>query len=142
MSQPPIFLTIECPLPGTLLSATTGMVQLNKDERVWVCFEMARVQNAHEVQTLRPNRWPGRRVTTIHVILKKYKKYRKHGTSLNRNKGNSGRTARPHRTFKGCIAMYKEMLFQALKATSHSTIFDIPMGPLHEDQEHRHRFTR
>ena len=28
-----------------------------------------------------------------------------------------------------------------LKATSHSTIFDIPMRPLREDQKHRHRFT-
>ena len=28
------------------------MVQLNKDERVWVCFEMARVQNAHAVERL------------------------------------------------------------------------------------------
>ena len=30
----------------------------------------------------------------------------------------------------------------AIKATSHSTIFDIPMRPLREDQNHRHRFTR
>ena len=29
-----------------------------------------------------------------------------------------------------------------LKATSHSTIFDIPMRPLREDQKHRHRSTR
>ena len=29
-----------------------------------------------------------------------------------------------------------------LKATFHSTIFDIPMRPLREDQKHRHRFTR
>ena len=29
-----------------------------------------------------------------------------------------------------------------LKATSHSTIFDIPMRPLREDQRHRRRFTR
>ena len=28
-----------------------------------------------------------------------------------------------------------------VKATSHSTIFDIPMRPLREDQKHRHRFT-
>ena len=28
------------------------------------------------------------------------------------------------------------------KATSHSTIFDIPMRPLREDQKQRHRFTR
>ena len=29
-----------------------------------------------------------------------------------------------------------------VKATSHSTIFDIPIRPLREDQKHRHRFTR
>ena len=29
-----------------------------------------------------------------------------------------------------------------VKATSHSSIFDIPMRPLREDQKHRHRFTR
>ena len=28
------------------------------------------------------------------------------------------------------------------KATSHSTIFDIPMRPMREDQRHRRRFTR
>ena len=30
----------------------------------------------------------------------------------------------------------------SVKATSHLTIFDIPMRPLREDQKHRHRFTR
>ena len=29
-----------------------------------------------------------------------------------------------------------------LKATSHSTIFDIPMRPVREDQRHRRHFTR
>ena len=67
------------------------MVEVNKGERVWVCYEMARVQNAHAVQRLWPNCWPGRRVPTIHAILKNYRKYRQHGTSLNRNKVNSGR---------------------------------------------------
>ena len=28
------------------------------------------------------------------------------------------------------------------KATSHSTIFDIPMRPVREDQRHQRRFTR
>ena len=32
-----------------------------------------------------------RRVPTIHAILKNYRKYRQHGTSLNKNKVNSGR---------------------------------------------------
>ena len=62
------------------------MVQLNKDERVLVCIEMVRVQNAHAVQRLWPNHWPGERVPSIRAILKNYIKYRQHGTSLNRNK--------------------------------------------------------
>ena len=49
------------------------MVQLNKDKRVWVGFEMARVQNAHAVQRLWPNCWPGRRVAAIHAMLKNYR---------------------------------------------------------------------
>ena len=67
------------------------MVQLNKDEHVWVCFEMARVQTAYGVQRLWPS-WPVRRVPTIHAIHKNYTKYRQHGTSVNKNnKVNSGR---------------------------------------------------
>ena len=31
------------------------MIQMNKDERVWVCFEMSRVQTVHAVQRLWPN---------------------------------------------------------------------------------------
>ena len=49
-----------------------------------------------------------------------------------------------HRT--PCIIMVanRNLAFprQNLKATSHSTIFDIPMRPLREDQKHRRRFTR
>ena len=47
---------------------------------------MARVQNAHAVQRLWPNSWPGRRVPTIHAMLKNYRKYMQHSNSLNRNK--------------------------------------------------------
>ena len=36
----------------------------------------------------------------------------------------------------------KRLKYQSLKATSHSTIFDIPMRPLREDQRHRRRFAR
>ena len=36
----------------------------------------------------------------------------------------------------------REWSFYHIKTTSSSTIFDIPMRPLREDQKHRHRFTR
>ena len=67
------------------------MVQLNKDERVWVCFEMVRVQNARAVQDcgltvgLAEGFLPSMRYS------KNYRKYMQHSTSLNRNKVNSGR---------------------------------------------------
>ena len=35
-----------------------------------------------------------------------------------------------------------DMYESAFKATSHSTIFDIPMHPVREDKKHRHRFIR
>ena len=56
------------------------MVKMNKDEHVWVCFEMARVLTVRAVQRLWPNRWPVRRVPTILAILKNYRKCRQHGT--------------------------------------------------------------
>ena len=62
------------------------MVQMNKDERVWVCFEMATVQTVRAVQRLWPNRWPARRVPTTLAILKNDRKYKQHGPSLNKNK--------------------------------------------------------
>ena len=65
------------------------MIQMNKDERVWVCFEMSRVQIVYEVQRLSPNRWPVRRVSTILAILKNYRKYRQDDTSQNKNNLNS-----------------------------------------------------
>ena len=68
------------------------MVQMNKDERVWLCFEMARAQTVHTVQRLWTNRWSVRRVPTILVILKNYIKYKQYGTSLNKNKVSSGRS--------------------------------------------------
>ena len=60
------------------------MVQMNKDGRVWVSFEMVRVQTVHAVQRLWPNRWPVRRVPAILEMLKNYRKYRQYGTSLSK----------------------------------------------------------
>ena len=62
------------------------MVQSIKMNVFWVCFEMAREQTVNAVRRLWPNRWPVRRVPTVLVILKNYRKYRQYGTSLNKNK--------------------------------------------------------
>ena len=65
------------------------MVQVNKDEHVWVCFEMVRVQTAHAVQRLWPVGLSEEFLRTIHAIFKNYRKYRQHG--INKNKLNSDR---------------------------------------------------
>ena len=68
----------------SVISYTTGMVQLNKDDVFGFALKWQECR-------MWPDRWPGRRVPTIHAIVKNYRKYRQHGTSLNRNKVNSGR---------------------------------------------------
>ena len=67
------------------------MVQLTTDQRVWVCLEMARVNNALQVRRLWANQFPGVQPPTARTIRQNYRKYRTHGTSLNRNQNNSGR---------------------------------------------------
>ena len=67
------------------------MVQLTQDQRIWVCIEMARLGNAKAVQRSWLNRWPGINAPTARTIRQNFKKYSDHGTSLNRNRGNSGR---------------------------------------------------
>ncbi len=67
------------------------MVQLTKDQRVWVCTEMVRINNAHQVRRSWVDHWPGIPAPAVKNILANYKKYKEHGTSLNRNKENSGR---------------------------------------------------
>ena len=72
------------------------MGQLTLDQRVWICMEMARLNNAHQVSRSWANHWPGIQAPAVSTIIRNFKKYQEHGTSANRNKGKSGhqRTAR------------------------------------------------
>lgn len=68
-----------------------NMPQLTKDQRVWICVEYARVNNAEEVR----RRWLGHlqndRVPTRATIKRTFDKFATEGTCLNLNKGRSGR---------------------------------------------------
>ena len=78
--------------PGRKLSfASFMMVQLTIPQRIWVCIEMGRVNNAHEDRRSWRNRWPGHPAPTVRTIMKNDGKYLRHGTSQNRNRGRSGR---------------------------------------------------
>lgn len=67
------------------------MPRLNKDQRVWICLEFGRTNNAHEVSRRWHRRWPNDQAPTIRTILKTFSKFVNEGTCLNVNKGRSGR---------------------------------------------------
>jgi hypothetical protein len=66
------------------------------DQRVWVCIECARTDNAEEVKRRWPGRWGNVPSPSRQAIKIKFDKFLREGTCLNFNKGRSGhmRTAR------------------------------------------------
>ena len=67
------------------------MPRLTQDQRIWVVLEMSPVQNALQVRRSWRNHWPGIPAPSTVTIKNNYLKSANHGTSLNRNRGNSGR---------------------------------------------------
>jgi len=62
------------------------MVQLTKEQRVWICLEFARVNNAAEVQRRWPIHFPGRAPPSLTAIRKNVKKLNEESTCHNLNK--------------------------------------------------------
>lgn len=94
----------------SLFYTKLNMPQLTKDQRVWVCIEYARVNNAEEVRRRWLGRWPGDRAPTRAAIKRTYDKFLTEGTCLNLNKGRSGRT-RTGRTMEN-IALVRQSLLE------------------------------
>jgi hypothetical protein len=67
------------------------MVQLTTEQRVFVVTQFTLLQNVTAVQNAFRIRFPGRNSPVRNTILKNVRKYQNTGTSLNRNKSNSGR---------------------------------------------------
>ena len=67
------------------------MPQLTTEQRVFVVTEYARTQNSRIVQDAFRARFPDRDPPSRSTILRNVAKYQATGTSLNRNRGNSGR---------------------------------------------------
>ena len=67
------------------------MPQIARDQGTWICLDMARVRNAAQVRRGWANQWPGAPTPTARAILYNYRKYQEYGTSLNRQRENSGR---------------------------------------------------
>ena len=86
------------------------MVQLTTDQRVFVVTNFIRTQSVTEVQNAFRVTFPDRNPPLRNTILKNVRKYQNTGTSLNRNKGNSGRR-RSARSEEN-IAAVRELLEQ------------------------------
>ena len=88
------------------------MVQLTTEQRVFVVTQFTLISNVTAVQ----NRFPDRNPPVRNTILKNVRKYQNTGTSLNRNKSNSGRrrTARNEAN----IAAVRELLEETPRGVS------------------------
>ena len=67
------------------------MPQLTTEQRVFVVTEYARTQNSTAVQEAFRAQFPERDPPPRSTILRNFRKYQATGTSLNRNRVNSGR---------------------------------------------------
>ena len=67
------------------------MPQLSKNQRVWICIQYARVNNALEVIRRWENQWPHVAPPTHKTVVKTFRKFEREGTCHNLNKGRSGR---------------------------------------------------
>ena len=86
------------------------MVQLTSEQRVFVVTNFIRTQSVPEVQDAFRVAFPDRNPPLRNTILDNVRKYQNTGTSLNRNRGNSGRR-RSERT-EGNVAAVRELLEQ------------------------------
>lgn len=86
---------VKCPRKKRGLSlcsfASIKMPRLMKDQRVSICLEYARVNNACEVLRRWAERWGNLPAPTKRTVMKTYRKFVHEGTCLNINKGRSGR---------------------------------------------------
>lgn len=102
------------------------MVQLTTEQRVFVVTNFIRTQSVREVQNAFRIRFPNRNPPLRNTILDNVAKYQNTGTSLNRNKGNSGRR-RTGRS-EGNIAAVRELLEQNPHVSSRRNPIAIPQA--------------
>jgi hypothetical protein len=67
------------------------MVQLTTEQRVFIVINYTRTQSTTQVRNAFQQRFPDRNPSSQSTILSNVRQYSNAGTSLNLNKGNSGR---------------------------------------------------
>ena len=79
------------------------MGQFTAEQRTFIVLHYNRTQSLAAVQNAFRERFPDRIPPTKTTILKNFRKYCNHGTSLNRNKNNSGRPVFIHKNTESKI---------------------------------------
>ena len=103
------------------------MVQFTTQERIWICIQMKRLQNAAAVQRLWRRQWPGIVPPHPTTIRRNFRKYQAHGTSLNMNKGRSGRRKTARTTVN--IRRVRRSLNRNCNTSSRRNGLGIPKSP-------------
>ena len=67
------------------------MPRLTVQQRIWVCIEFSRVDNAEEILRRWNYRWPNDEAPSAKTIRNTFAKFQREGTCHNLHKGNSGR---------------------------------------------------
>ena len=92
------------------------MVQLTTEQRVFVVTQFTLIPNVTAVQNAFRIRFPDRNPPVRNTILKNVRKYQNTGTSLNRNKSNSGRRITARNEVN--IAAVRELLEETPRGVS------------------------
>ena len=113
------------------------MAQLTTAQRVFIVENFLETESINDVKALFRARFPERNVPSMSTIRRNVEKYHLHGTSLNRNKGNSGRpktvTARGNVEGVRCLLEQNPHVSASRNGLglSHTSLNRITMSELH-----------
>ena len=66
-------------------------MQLTKDQRIFILLKFKETKSCKQVRRTFIEKFPQRNSPTKKTVYRTVKKFNKHGSIVNRNKGNSGR---------------------------------------------------
>ena len=107
------------------LNMAQARPQYTAEQRTFMVLTYNRTENMAETLQLFEEHFPDVRQPCRSTVVRNYQKYRQHGTSLNRNKGNSGRP-RTVRSEEG-IAEFRQSILQDPHQTKRRN--NIGVGP-------------
>ena len=111
------------------------MVQLTTEQRLFIVLHYTQTQNTTTVQNAFRARFPDRDPPHKTTILRNVRKYSSQGTSLNLNKGNSGRR-KTARTQQNIAAVFHLLALTSSAGFNRITRLDLRWHPYHMHVRH------